>query len=80
MFTCYDILLDNEASLNVFRDKNLLTNIGVSTSPVTMRGIEKQGKEVNVMLEGTFGDIGQVYYSDNASANILSSASLVDQG
>jgi hypothetical protein len=45
-----------------------------------MRGIEKQGQGVNITLEGTFGYIGQVYYSDNASANILSFASQVDNG
>ena len=78
-FTKYDVLLDNEASLNIFSNKDLLTDVRVTDKKVRVTGIEQRGG-VSVDQEGNFGEFGTVYYSGAASANILSFASQVDSG
>ena len=80
LFTRYDVLLDNEASLNIFRDKELLTNVRTSDRLVKMKGVENESNGVLVTEEGTFRDLGKVFYSNKASANILSFASQIDAG
>ena len=76
----FDILLDNEASLNIFGNKKLLKNIIRSKRQITITGVEANTTGVIVNLEGTFSDVGQVYYSDKANANILSFATQIDNG
>ena len=73
-FTRYDVLLDNEASLNIFSNKDLLTDVRKSDKTVRVSG------SVSVDREGNFGEFGTVYYSGAESANILSFASQVDSG
>ena len=46
-FTRYDVLLDNEASLNIFSNPSLLTDIRKATRSVKVSGIHL-GSEVNV--------------------------------
>ena len=79
MFSKFDVLLDNEASLNIFSNKELLTNIRKSQRQIKVSGIETGGG-VSVHREGEFGEFGTVFYSEAASANILSFASQVDAG
>ena len=79
-YTKFDILLDNEASLNIFGNKELLKNVIRSKRQITMTGVEANTTGVIVNLEGTFSDVGQVYYSDKANANILSFATQIDNG
>ena len=69
-FTKFDVLLDNEASLNIFSNLDLLTDVNKSDKTVRVSGIE-QGGGVSVDREGNFGEFGTVYYSGAASANIL---------
>ena len=78
-FTKFDVLLDNEASLNIFSNLELLTDVRKSDKTVRVSGIE-QGSGVSVDREGNFGEFGTVYYSGAASVNILSFASQVDSG
>ena len=78
-FTRYDVLLDNEASLNIFSNPSLLTDIRKARRSVKVSGIHL-GSEVNVDREGEFGELGTVFYSGSAAANILSFASQVDAG
>lgn len=78
-FTRYDVLLDNEASLNIFSNSSLLTDTRKATRAVKVSGIHL-GSEVNVDREGDFGELGTVFYSGSAAANILSFASQVDAG
>jgi hypothetical protein len=80
LFSCYEILLDNEASLNVFRDSELLSNIRRAKRKVVMKGVQSAAQGVEITSEGTFQDCGRVYYSDKSSANILSFACQVDSG
>ena len=79
LFSRYDVLLDNEASLNIFSNRDLLTDVRKSDKTVRVSGIE-QGGGVSVDREGNFGEFGTVYYSGAATANILSFASQVDAG
>ena len=53
-FTKYDVLLDNEASLNIFTNKDLLTDVRVTDKTVRVTGIEQRGG-VSVNQEGNFG-------------------------
>ena len=56
------MLLDNKASLNIFSNMDLLTNVRKSDKTVRVSGIE-QGGGVSVYREGNFGEFGTVYYS-----------------
>ena len=78
-FSRFDVLLDNEASLNIFSNADLLTDLRKSGTTIRVSGIQ-QGGGVKVDHEGEFGEFGTVYYSESASANILSFASQVDSG
>jgi hypothetical protein len=80
LFTEHEILLDNEASVNIFRDKNLLTGVRDAGRKVVLGGIQRSASGVKVTQEGEFSDVGTVYFSDSASANILSFASQIDAG
>ena len=79
MFSQYDVLLDNEASLNIFSNGDLLTGLRKSDKTINVGGIQL-GKGVTVNMEGDFGELGRVFYSAAASANVLSFASQVDSG
>lgn len=79
MFSQYDVLLDNEASLNIFKNKDLLKGIRKAERAIKVSGIEAGGG-VTVDCEGEFREFGTVFYSGDASANILSFASQVDAG
>ena len=78
-FTRYDVLLDNEASLNIFSNPSQLTDIRKATRSVKVSGIHL-GSGVNFDREVEFGELGTVFYSGSAAANILSFASQVDAG
>ena len=61
-FSRFDVLLDNEASLNVFSNADLLTDVRKSERSIKVSGIQ-QGAGVSVDREGEFGELGTVYYS-----------------
>lgn len=79
MFSRFEVLLHNEASLNIFNNRELLTGIRKSLKPINVSGIQ-HGGGVSVDQEGDFGELGRVCYSKLASANILSFASQIDSG
>lgn len=62
------MLLDNEASLNIFNNAELLTGIRKASKSIKVSGIQ-QGVDVSVDREGEFGKFGTVFYSGSASAN-----------
>ena len=43
-------------------------------------GVQNDASGVTVSIEGTSRNVGKVYYSDKASANILSMSAMVDSG
>ena len=79
-FTDHDILLDNEASISIFRNSSLLTEIDEASRPIMLQGVQKSAQAIRVSREGTPRELGKVYISEQSSANILSFASLIDAG
>ena len=80
LFTRSHVLLDNQASVNVFCNPSLLTDIRKSEHAILLNGVQLEAKGVRVDQEGDFGEIGPVYYSRGATANILSFAAMADSG
>ena len=76
LFSKYEILLDNQASLNVFGNRDLLTNLRKADVSVRMTGIELGSKGVKVDRVGDFADLGEVYFSENSSANLCATGKL----
>ena len=64
----YDVLLDNQATVGVFKDKELLTNMSDSSKYCVIQGI---GGTVRTNQVGEFKPFGKVYYSENAVANVI---------
>ena len=61
LFTDLDVLLDNEASISVFRNKNLLGNIQRATKPIRIKGVQTSAEGIVVKQEGHYRDLGLVY-------------------
>ena len=80
LFARSHVLLDNQASINIFCNADLLTDIRRSKHGIMLNGVQAEAKSFRVNLEGDFGEIGPVYYSQLATANILSFAAMVDSG
>ena len=80
LFSQHDVLLDNEASINVFRSKELLKGIRKARKNVLLGGIQRGATGLRVTQEGDFNDVGTVYFNETTSANILSFASQIDAG
>jgi hypothetical protein len=69
------ILCDNESTVDIFKNKNILTNIRKSNNPIRLKGIE--GNTIEVNEEGDLLGYGPVYYHPNVTANIISLFNLV---
>jgi hypothetical protein len=57
------ILCDNESTIDIFKNKDLITNIRKSENPIKLKGIE--GNTIVVDLEGDLLGHGNVYKSRN---------------
>ena len=80
LFARGHILLDNQASVNVFSNGDLLTDIRRCEHGILLNGVQADAPAVRVDYEGDFGEVGPVYFSRKATANILSFAAMVDRG
>ena len=80
LFAKDDVLLDSQASVNVFCNRALLNNVRKSDRNVVLNGVQSGAAGVKITQEGDFNDVGKVYYSSEATANILSYAVMVDGG
>ena len=80
LFSRSHVLLDNQASVSIFCNRDLLTDVKKSDNQIVLNGVQANVKGVRVNEEGFFKDVGKVYYSANSTANILSFASMVDDG
>ena len=80
LFSRDDVLLDSQASVNVFCNEKLLRNVRKSDKRVILNGVQAKADGVIIELEGDFGEVGKVYFSKESTANILSYAVMVDQG
>jgi Zinc knuckle len=75
-----EVLIDSRASVNVFNSQHLLRNIRKSQRPIVLNGVQSGASGVAIDMEGDFNELGAVFSSKGASANILSLAQLVDSG
>jgi hypothetical protein len=73
-------VFDNGSTVHLIKNDKLLTKIGIAGKPIIVNGVQASAGGVRVKMQGTLGEIGRVYYSKEASANILSMATLVDAG
>jgi hypothetical protein len=80
LFAAEEVLIDSQALVNVFKSKHLLRNIRKSQRSTILNGVQSGASGVSIDLEGDFNELGPVFYSEEASANILSLAHLVDSG
>jgi hypothetical protein len=80
LFSSNEVLVDSQASVNVFNSEHLLRNIRKSQRPIVLNGVQSGVSGVVIDMEGDFNELGAVFYSKGASANILSLAQLVDLG
>ena len=74
------MLLDNQASVNVYNNPELLTNIRDSATGILLSGVQAGATRVKVTKVETFNELGEVFYSKLANANILSFAAMIDRG
>jgi Zinc knuckle len=54
LFTREDVLLDSQASVNVFSNKDLLHDIGAAKQAITLKGVEQGTRGVSIRDEGDF--------------------------
>jgi hypothetical protein len=80
LFAADEVLIDSQASVNIFKSKHLLRNIRKSQRSILLKGVQSGASGVSIDLEGDFNELGPVFYCEKASANILSLAHLVDSG
>jgi len=66
------VLLDNQCSKSIFRNKRLLHNIRTAPSPLNFFGINSDKDGLTVNQCGEVLGFGTVYYSPHALANVLS--------
>jgi hypothetical protein len=74
MISPYWILCDNQSSVDIIKNRSLVSNIRTTKNPIRVFGI---GGSVDVMEEGDLAGYGVVYVHDGALANILSYAHMV---
>jgi len=64
------ILCDNESTIDIVKNDEIITNIKKTNNPFEITGIG--GQPMKVTLEGDLIRYGTVYYHPEAAANILS--------
>jgi hypothetical protein len=64
------ILCDNESTVDIVKNRDMIINIRQSDSPIELSGIG--GKRIKIGLEGDLPGYGTVYNSSQVIANVLS--------
>jgi hypothetical protein len=80
LFSKHALLLDSQSSANIVVNKHLLIDGSIrrTENGIVLNGLEKGSPGTNVNLVGDLGDVGEVYYCPEASANILSFVAMSD--
>jgi len=68
-----EVLLDNGSTVNIIKDRKLLSNIRKAPQDIVVNGV---GGQLKIAEVGTFGAFGAVYYSSSAPCNLLSFSKL----
>ncbi len=66
------------ASLSVFKNPNLLTDIVPSASPTVIGGVQQGAPGVRIDDVGNFRDLGDVAIGKGDACNVLSACQVVD--
>jgi hypothetical protein len=75
-----DVVLDSAATVGVFHNARLLTNLRHATRPVRVGGVYKNGEAILADKKvGEFLDLSTVYYHPDVIANILCFANVKDK-
>jgi hypothetical protein len=64
------ILYDSESSVDIFKNKQMITNIRKSKKPIRLKGTE--GNTIKVDEEGDLLGYGSVYYNSHVTYNASS--------
>ena len=80
LLTKADVVFDSGATISLFHNEDFLTGITSSRNTIVLGGVQADAAGVQISQEGIFADVGKVYFSKNASANILSMAALREAG
>ena len=78
-FTATEVLFDNQAGRSIFKNRELLSNVGAVT-PFYIVGIDNGSRGLCVQEDGEFKDFGRVGLAIRAAANILLKKRLIDAG
>ena len=70
------VLCDNQATINIFRNKKLLKNIRSINDGVSVSGV---GGSLDLTMKGDLPGFGEVYYHPDCLANILYFHDLAEQ-
>jgi Zinc knuckle len=80
LFSRNHVLLDNQASINIFCNSDLLTSVRKTEKEIILNGVQANTDGIRIDTVGDFAEVKNVYYSAEATANILSFAAMVDEG
>ena len=72
----YDILLDNQSTVSIFHNANIVNNIRNTNMPFELDGI---GGSLFVSKVADAGSFGQIYFHHKAKANILSFSEVLEK-
>jgi hypothetical protein len=71
----YDILLDNQSTISIFSDYDIVSDVSKAIEPITINGISGSLEVNQIAYAGSFGT---VYFNQDAVANIVSLAAIID--
>jgi hypothetical protein len=82
LFSKHLLHLDSQSSTNVINNKRILVSgtIRKAAKAIVLNGVDKDTPGIAIDRVGDMKDIGEVYYSPKAAANILSFAAMTDAG
>jgi hypothetical protein len=71
-----DVLLDNQATIHLFYNDDLLSALRKAEKEVYVRGV---GGRVQAAMMGDFGSLGEVYHCPESPVNVLSFSMVRDK-
>jgi hypothetical protein len=82
LFSRHLLHLDSQSSTNVISNKRILVSgtIRKAVKAIGLDGVDKDTPGIAIDLVGDMKDVGEVYYSPKAAANILSFTAMTDAG
>ncbi len=72
-----DVILDSGASVSIFRNLNLLSNVQTRSVSVVINGVHAGAEDLVTSTIGSFHDFHGIYYHEAASINIISLSTIM---